>query len=199
MDSCKELLSVVFPYKNPQPLQGYTRKTLWTASGTPPFLYDDITAPLEVKRGSHDGLSLNSSAAVGFCVPSKGTHSGQPGQWTRQVFLPYLFGPCRLLTGTHALFVMVQRLLLQRPLLLPLVLEGNQVVSLLLQLPLQPFCLSLFLQLFALIFLPRAGRAKKSCDHRAPQHHTKQQQNKQWRQNRTENKQNSKKGKGCPQ
>lgn len=39
--------------------------------------------------------------------------------------LTYLLGPCWLLTRTHSFFVMVQWLLLHRPLLLPLMLKGN--------------------------------------------------------------------------
>lgn len=73
----------------------------------------------------------------------------------------YLLGPCWLLARTHPFLVMVQWLLLHRPLLLPLMLEGNQVVSLLLQLSLQSFCLSLFFQLFAFIFLSGPGKRSK--------------------------------------
>lgn len=87
-------------------------------------------APPEVKLSQW--AVFNSSALTGFCAPSEGTHSGEPVQWTQQVFCPYLLGPGRLLTRTHALLVMVQWLLFQGPLLLPLMLEGNQIVPLLL-------------------------------------------------------------------
>jgi hypothetical protein len=101
------------------------------------------------------------------------------------LLLTYLLGPCWLLTGTHPLLVMVQWLLLYGPLLLPLMLKGNQIVSLLLKLSLQPFCLSLFFQLFALIFLPRSGRRSKVKATLLPGNHWVVQRSMQWRQNGT--------------
>lgn len=71
----------------------------------------------------------------------------------------YLLGPCWLLAGIYPFFIMVERFLLCWPLVLPLLLllllQGDQVVSLLLELPLQPLCLPLLLQLLAFILLPR--------------------------------------------
>lgn len=98
---------------------------------------------------------------MGFRAPSEQPPRGEPAWWTQHLLIPYLFGPGRLLAGTHALLVVVQWLLLQGPLLLSLMLEGDQVVSLLLQLPLKPFRLPLLFQLFALVFLPRAEEQRK--------------------------------------
>lgn len=71
----------------------------------------------------------------------------------------YLLGPRWFLTGIYPFFVMVEWFLLcwslVLPLLLLLLLQGHQVVPLLLELPLQPLCLPLLLQLLALILLPR--------------------------------------------
>lgn len=71
----------------------------------------------------------------------------------------YLLGPRWFLAGIYPFFVMVEWFLLRwslvLPLLLLLLLQGHQVVPLLLELPLQPLCLPLLLQLLALILLPR--------------------------------------------
>lgn len=80
-------------------------------------------------------------------------------QTTTLLALAYLLGPCWLLTGIYPFFVMVEWFLLCWPLVLPLLLllllQGHQVVPLLLELPLQPLRLPLLLQLLALILLPR--------------------------------------------
>lgn len=85
--------------------------------------------------------------------------------------LAYLLGPCWFLAGIYPFFVMVEGFLLCRPLVLPLLLllllEGDQVVPLLLELPLQPLRLPLLLQLLALILLPRGKHgdtgARRAC------------------------------------
>lgn len=125
-------------------------------------------APPEVRCASYDGSSYNQPHSTnGIWAPSERAPSGELDQRTQQLSLSYLFGPGWLLTGTHALLVMVQRLLLQGPLLLPLMLEGNQVVPLLLQLPLKSFRLPLLFQLLALVLLPRAGGHVTTCNHSA--------------------------------
>lgn len=157
-------------------------------------------APPEVRCASYDGSSYNQPHSTnGIWAPSERAPSGELDQRTQQLSLSYLFGPGWLLTGTHALLVMVQRLLLQGPLLLPLMLEGNQVVPLLLQLPLKSFRLPLLFQLLALVLLPRAGRAKRARDHMQPQCHAEHQQSMQWRQRETGDKQNSEKDTKYPQ
>lgn len=79
--------------------------------------------------------------------------------------LPYLLGPRWLLAGIYPFFVMVEGFLLCRPLVLPLLLllllQGHQVVPLLLELPLQPLRLPLLLQLLALVLLPRGKHSDK--------------------------------------
>ena len=78
---------------------------------------------------------------------------------TTLLALAYLLGPRWFLAGIYPFFVMVEGFLLCRPLVLPLLLllllQGDQVVPLLLELPLQPLRLPLLLQLLALILLPR--------------------------------------------
>lgn len=94
---------------------------------------------------------------------------------TTLLALAYLLGPRWFLAGIYPFFVMVEGFLLCRPLVLPLLLllllQGDQVVPLLLELPLQPLCLPLLLQLFALILLPRRKHsdtgARPACKHRA--------------------------------
>lgn len=67
---------------------------------------------------------------------------------------PYLFGPGRFVAGIDRVLVVIELLLLGRPrFLLLLLLEGNQVRSLLLELPLKPLRLPLLLQLLPLILL----------------------------------------------
>lgn len=79
--------------------------------------------------------------------------------------LPYLLGPRWLLAGIYPFFVMVEGFLLCWPLVLPLLLllllQGHQVVPLLLELPLQPLRLPLLLQLLALVLLPRRKHSHK--------------------------------------
>lgn len=65
----------------------------------------------------------------------------------------YLFGPGRFVTRVDRVFVVVQLFFVSRPWLLLLLLQRDQVGPLLLQLPLQPFSLTLLLQLLPFIFL----------------------------------------------
>ena len=86
---------------------------------------------------------------------------------TTLLALAYLLGPRRLLAGIYPFFVMVEGFLLCRPLVLPLLLllllQGDQVVPLLLELPLEPLRLPLLLQLLALVLLPRRKRSHASA------------------------------------
>lgn len=78
------------------------------------------------------------------------------GVWTR-----YLFGPGGFVAGVDRVLVVIELLLLGRSrFLLLLLLEGNQVRSLLLELSLKPLRLPLLLQLLPLIFLHREKHGK---------------------------------------
>lgn len=73
---------------------------------------------------------------------------------------PYLPGPSRLVGGSDAAAVVIERLPVRGQALLLLLLEGLEVGVLLLQLPLEPLRLPLLLQLLPLVLLgPRGGRA----------------------------------------
>lgn len=70
----------------------------------------------------------------------------------------HLFGPGGFVAGVHRVLVVIELLLLGRSrFLLLLLLEGNQVCPLLLELPLKPLRLPLLLQLLPLILLQPMG------------------------------------------
>lgn len=76
------------------------------------------------------------------------------GSSVLQLRVFYLFGPGGFVAGVDRVLVVIELLLLSRSrLLLLLLLEGNQVRSLLLELSLQPLGLPLLLQLLPLILL----------------------------------------------